>query len=250
MWNQSWGDMIWGATGVAVPAISALGLLLLGLAMLILAVRRAGTGPGAGRRVALYVAPLVFLAGGIAWAEAVSLPHTFVNGTRADALQVNANFNALAQAVNRGRSVVIESEFQATRATAQIVMGLNGGGAAITNGPSEPFASSFVAPTHVPADASITRIDFYHRDTDASLNIELCLFSYSNSPANGYVNFGCVNSVGAPGTTVLSLTPSPTPQTDRFFELRVRAVDAAGNPLAWPGTTLQARGAFVSYQFD
>lgn len=256
MWNNNWGEMIWGGA-VAVPALSLAGVLALAAALAILGVRlsRRRQRPGLLLGI-LWALPVLLVAGGLTWAQ-VSIPHTFVNGTRADAVQVNENFQAVATAVNAdhllikaGRAVVIESEFRANRPTAQVLFGLNGGGAAITNGASEPFVSSLVAPTHAPAGARITNVDLFYRDTDAALNLKLCLLSYDNAIPGGYLQHACVNSTGTPGTTTLTLALTTSPQDDRFFELRVSAIDAGGTTVAWPGTSLQARGAVVSYQFD
>ena len=90
MWGEHWGTMIWG--GVAVPVLGLLGLVMLG-AVLCLTARRWTPGrPQRWRVAALVLAvglPLAVLA------DTVVIPHVFSNGTVADAVQVNANFNAL-----------------------------------------------------------------------------------------------------------------------------------------------------------
>ncbi len=95
MWGSgNWGEMVWG--GAAVPALP-LGMLLL----LMLCCFLAGgyfLRPGRrGGRSYLAAALLFMLPLSVA---AVTLPYTFVNGTVADATEVNANFDALASALD------------------------------------------------------------------------------------------------------------------------------------------------------
>lgn len=89
MWLQDWGSMLWG--GAAVPVLGPLGLLLLGALLggaAVLYPRVASRATTTLTVLAIAVVPLIALA--------VSLPHSFVNGTVADADEVNANFEALA----------------------------------------------------------------------------------------------------------------------------------------------------------
>jgi len=94
MWGQKWGEMIWGAT--AVPLMGPYGFVAMAICFLVGGVvmqsrhRSHWLAPMA--TTALVVGPLV--------AVAVTLPHTFSNGTVADANQVNANFNAVVAELN------------------------------------------------------------------------------------------------------------------------------------------------------
>jgi hypothetical protein len=95
MWGSAnWGELIWG--GVAIPTLPDGMLPLLALCYLL-----AGAWflrPGRrGWRSHLVAALVLVLPLSVA---AVTLPHTFVNGTVADADEVNANFAALATAAN------------------------------------------------------------------------------------------------------------------------------------------------------
>ena len=89
MWMQDWGSMIWGMN--AVPMMGPVGWLLLGAALMFVGARWR-------KRPSLTVAALfllvlsVPLTGG---AGQILLPHLFVNGTVADAEEVNANFALL-----------------------------------------------------------------------------------------------------------------------------------------------------------
>lgn len=91
MWgSERWGEMVWG--GVAVPTLpfGMLVLLMLGCFL------AGGYFLRPGRR-----GPRGYVAAGILFmvplsVVALTLPHTFVNGTIADADEVNANFAALA----------------------------------------------------------------------------------------------------------------------------------------------------------
>jgi len=92
-WGESWGSMVWGSVA-AVPTMGWLGggllvSLLVGLSWW----RRPGSG---GTVLGLLLA--LGLAQG---AEAqISVPHTFVNGTVADADAMSANFTAVENGVN------------------------------------------------------------------------------------------------------------------------------------------------------
>ena len=96
MWSQNWGEMIWGV-GTAVPGLSPISLLLVGVLLIGVAtifLHRRQSALTAGLFAVFVVIPLS------AWAGSVALPNTFTNGTVADADEVNANFQALAVAVN------------------------------------------------------------------------------------------------------------------------------------------------------
>lgn len=113
MWNEVWGEMYWGTS--AVPGPGALWLVLVAVVLLTVgrrALRRSGARPLAVLLLAgLVVVPIA------AWA-AVTLPHSFSNGTVADADEVNANFAALAAAVeaNQARLAEIDQMFLTTNA--------------------------------------------------------------------------------------------------------------------------------------
>ncbi len=93
MWGDDWGTMIWGG-GAPVPTLGPLGWLLLGALMgaAVVLYRRPILKTGTALAlVALVLVPLVALA--------VTLPNTFVNGTVADADEVNENFQFLADKI-------------------------------------------------------------------------------------------------------------------------------------------------------
>ena len=95
MWgSENWGEMVWG--GVAVPSLP-LGMLLLLMCCCFLAggyfLRPQRRGPRSYLVAALLIAiPLSV--------GALTLPYTFVNGSIADATEVNANFAAIATALD------------------------------------------------------------------------------------------------------------------------------------------------------
>jgi hypothetical protein len=97
MWGEPWGSMTWDS--VAVPMMGPIGLaFLIGLLMgasMVLHRRRLLRTAAACACLAIAVGPLMALAG------QVSLPHSFTNGTLADADEVNANFVALRDAFNQ-----------------------------------------------------------------------------------------------------------------------------------------------------
>ena len=91
MWGENWGDMIWGGAGVpvAMVPISAWALLILGFVLGITAVLARNS------HLARMFPFTFFLLVPFVAVVAVNLPHTFSNGTVADANQVNENFSAV-----------------------------------------------------------------------------------------------------------------------------------------------------------
>jgi hypothetical protein len=114
MWSEDWSTMIWGSN--FVPMMSPLGLVMLALALMVLGkilLSLRTKKPFFGfALVAIVIAPLVTIA--------VTVPNTFVNGSVADADEVNANFVALVDEANTLDLRVAELE---TRA---FILGLNG----------------------------------------------------------------------------------------------------------------------------
>jgi hypothetical protein len=91
MWGQKWGQMVWGVA-TAAPAIGfggsmVLGALLLWFGQRFLARRERHRAIGIAALALAFVLPL--------GAALASIPFAFTNGTVADAVQVNTNFNAL-----------------------------------------------------------------------------------------------------------------------------------------------------------
>ena len=95
-WGENWGVMVWGAAApAAVPMMDGLGLGLLALVLIGLAIR------GLRSRATLGLMVLASFVGAADLAEAqVTIPNTFTNGEVADAGEVNANFSALANALD------------------------------------------------------------------------------------------------------------------------------------------------------
>jgi hypothetical protein len=102
-WGENWGVMVWGAAApAAVPMMDGLGLGLLALVLIGLAIR------GLRSRATLGLMVLASFVGAADLAEAqVTIPNTFTNGEVADAGEVNANFSALANALD----VTVPSSF-------------------------------------------------------------------------------------------------------------------------------------------
>ena len=92
--DQSWGVMFWGEA-TSVPTLGLLGLMVLCAGVAATAAWKLRKRPPAlGLMLLLLTIPLV------AVASTVTLPNRFVNGTVADADQVNANFDAVKTAVD------------------------------------------------------------------------------------------------------------------------------------------------------
>ena len=97
-WGENWGEMVWGPA-VSVPSVPAVGLFVLALALLTTAAWRLRARKALHSALAILVVPM--LAGVLsspAHAQ-VSVPHTFTNGTPADADEVNANFEAVVDGI-------------------------------------------------------------------------------------------------------------------------------------------------------
>ena len=102
-WGDKWSEMAWGApTATNVPMMDGLGMALLAVALVAMAVKGLRS-PGT-----LGLLLVVGVVGAVNNVEAqVSIPNTFVNGEVADADEVNANFEALADALD----VTVPSSF-------------------------------------------------------------------------------------------------------------------------------------------
>jgi len=93
MWGfEDWGTMLWGGAS-PVPMFGPLGL-----GVLLISFLAGGYTLKSRRRTrwAAVVASTVLILGSLAAIAAVTLPNAFVNGTVADADQVNENFDAIA----------------------------------------------------------------------------------------------------------------------------------------------------------
>ena len=97
MWGENWGEMIWGsassASAVQVP-LGPWSLILLGFMLGLCAVYASRN-----RKARMFTLTIVLLVPLVS-TIAATLPHTFSNGTPANADQVNANFEALLTSVN------------------------------------------------------------------------------------------------------------------------------------------------------
>jgi hypothetical protein len=96
-WGESWGTLVWGAGVTEVPLLDWWGLYFLLIAVGLMGAywaRRTRQGLAVSLLVIVVVIPLAVAAG------TVTVPNTFMNGTAADANEVNANFDAVETAVN------------------------------------------------------------------------------------------------------------------------------------------------------
>ena len=112
-WGENWGTMVWGSVA-AVPTMGKLGVLVLALGLGGLAARFIQRSRAA---ASLLVIGLVLPMGSpVANAGTVSVPNTFVNGTPADADEMNANFDAVEAAVNANASAITGAQSTADAA--------------------------------------------------------------------------------------------------------------------------------------
>ena len=96
MWGQLWGSMTWGVATVPMLGPTGLAFLIGGLlgAAAVLYRKQLSKAAATCAVVALAIAPLMSLA------TPTTLPHSFMNGTVAEAGEVNANFEELRDAFN------------------------------------------------------------------------------------------------------------------------------------------------------
>ncbi len=117
-WGDDWGAMVWGAGASAVPSLGWLGLAILAMGLAATAawtLRKRRPALGLTLSLVLLVIPLAVAAG------TVSVPNTFVNGTVADADQVNANFSALATESNAQDARLLTLETSGIAGYSQVV---------------------------------------------------------------------------------------------------------------------------------
>jgi len=84
-WGENWGTMVWGES-LSVPSLPGIGLIALAIGLAATAAWLLGK-----RRLALGLPVLLVVVA----STATAVPNTFVNGTVADADEVNENFNSL-----------------------------------------------------------------------------------------------------------------------------------------------------------
>ncbi len=249
MWNELWGQMKWQQAAASVPAGSWLFALLLAF-MLGLVAQRLLARSSVGSR-SLIIGGLGLLLMMVAGVAHAVVPFTFVNGTTADAGQVNQNFAALDSAiaavranVNAGSSVIDETQWHAR---GSVVSFASGTGGAILNTGTD---SILVGPTHVPGGAHITSVVFAVRDSDASKNLQACVKGLG-FPQGSYTTYGsCAITSGATGGQLLTVTPAQIPNAGPVvLELWLTSVDASGTPTQWAGASLAAIGARIEWSF-
>jgi hypothetical protein len=106
-WGENWGEMTWGFTSTPVPVLDGWGLLLLSAGLLAVASLTIARHRGARMTLVIMVSLAVPLA---AYAATISLPNVFVNGTPANANEVNANFDTLVLESNSQDSRIFSLE--------------------------------------------------------------------------------------------------------------------------------------------
>ncbi len=114
-WGENWGTMFWQSSTTPVPGLDVLGV---GVLVALLMAASAGVlrkwRPASGLPLLLVVLaiPLAVVAG------TLTVPNDFVNGTQADADQVNANFDAVETAVNDNDARITTAQSAADAAAA------------------------------------------------------------------------------------------------------------------------------------
>jgi hypothetical protein len=107
-WGENWGEMTWGSAITSVPVLNVWGVLL--LVSVLAAAARVLIAKRRGARASLVVLALLVVPL-VAVAASITVPNAFVNGTPADADDVNENFDTLVLESNDqdGRIGTLES---------------------------------------------------------------------------------------------------------------------------------------------
>jgi hypothetical protein len=248
MWGLKWGQMIWGATAVAVPAVSGAALLLLSVLLLVVGYRM-----GKRQRAPRWLPWLTgigaaLLPVAIVRATTFTVPVIFSNGTVADATQVNTDLSTIAAEIDRLRkqtAVVTDCEFRPRDGNVAYNCLEGQSGANITDG----TAGGMVGPVNVPQGATITSVDIWVNDSSSTANVALCLWAPFDSFGSNDLNIPCVKTSGTPGIVKLTITPNVIQGNGEAFELLARSLDASGNDIAWPASAaLTVRTAYVHYE--
>jgi hypothetical protein len=100
MWGENWGEMIWGLADGMAAAGAAMAVPVNGWALVVLGIVVGVIGARVARRPNSKVLSVMLLMLVPVAAVALTLPHRFQNGQRADANQVNANFDAVTAAID------------------------------------------------------------------------------------------------------------------------------------------------------
>jgi hypothetical protein len=223
------------------------------LAVVLLAI---GYTVGRRRRAPRWLAGLIGIGAALlpiaaARATTFTVPFTFTNGTVADASQVNQNFATIAAEIDRlrkGTSVVTDCAFRPASSTAQIFCGTGQGGAFIGNADFGAIA----APINVPQGAAINSVDVWVADTNATLNLQICVYAEFDSAGFFDESPPCVTTSAAPGIVKLTVTPaSPVVHGNgEAFQVYAYVRDSGGNLVNWPtpGDSLSVRTAYVHYE--
>jgi hypothetical protein len=210
--------MIWTA-GKSVPAAPLWALVAFAVVLLIIGYR-VGRRQRMSRGLAVTLAIIVALVPvAVVRAMPFTVPFSFVNGTVADANQLNANFTAVDSKIDslRNQVAIIDGcEFRPRRSdvawkcdnsqvfgSVDVGAGIGGGG--------DAFDNYLVAPVHVPKGATISRIDVHVYNQFATTTMTACLHARLNdSFTNVNATVSCVSSLGnaSSGFQTLTLTPS------------------------------------------
>jgi hypothetical protein len=216
--------MVWGAP--AVPAMGTLSLVLLG-AILALIARHAIRRGVSARRTGLLAAAVAVGMAWSAWAQSPpSLPFTFTNGTVADASQVNANFNFLANAVTLVQSEIPPLQTQGlprtrvltipalafTPATVGDTRYVLNNNVALRKTAGSTGTMVLNAPVYLPDGAVITQLSATVLDTNttAGENVQVQLLDSSGgSFSPGATTVPTLNSDSIQPTTNFAVVNSP-----------------------------------------
>jgi hypothetical protein len=248
MWGLKWGQMIWGATGVAVPAVSGVALLLLSVLLLVVGYRM-----GKRQRAPRWLPWLTgigaaLLPVAVVRATTFTVPVIFSNGTVAHATQVNTDLSTIAAEIDRLRkqtAVVTDCEFRPRDGNVGYGCLEGQSGANITDG----TAGGMVGPVNVPQGATITSIDIWVNDSSSTANVALCLWAPFDSFGSNDLSIPCVKTSGTPGIVKLTITTNVVQGNGEAFELLARSLDSSGNDVGWPASAgLTVRTAYVHYE--
>ena len=264
MWGDTWGQFVWGSS-VAVPLAGPIGLGLLVMTLL------AGGllfGPRGAPSRSFWMFGLLVCVVPLVAQAAVTLPFFFANGEIADADEVNANFDALAEAVPAGLSCAPGSYVTGFDASGGLICAVASGAGSIVISDSQPNTvvsltqpgTGQFGPRTVVRTISVPSSDYLVVASGNLLNMNRVVaacdllairdsdgFEFTLAGANltyGVLGTGVGGSFNTPAPLVGQLPVHLTPATIEYACAIASSADA--NPRSITGSSLHAISAVAS----
>lgn len=170
----------------------------------------------------------------------------FVNAGSSDVMNGSLTVDDIQYNAPRVHTLLIgDISFVARSENATVHRGTGMGGVYIANG----AVYGLVAPVNIPVNATVTEVEIYFTDSDASNDLKF--YFYAHQPNGGYYSQGTITSSGSAGYSTLTMSGlSITVWENSNYEFHVFPVNSVGTSVAWPGTSLVVHGAKFTYQIN